>query len=276
MSRVNRHFRFECIVTAPLCHGGDESAGNVQMFRRIPMIDGSEVPAISANSLRGQLRRITARRLLELIGVESLTDLRRSHLLFSGGAIQKGEIATAHRFADIRDLRDLLPAVSLFGASWQAEILPGTLQVDWIYPDCRQVRTLLGIDGEAIDARQLTTTILYTRHDDSEIETADEKPRDKVQMLYECEALIPGTTLRMGIGVRRATRLEYGALVDAWQEWIEHPHLGGMRSRGHGTLRFTHTEEMDDAAASEYREYTQARAGEVREFLAVADPSPAQ
>src|SRR5690606_30893812 len=107
VSRVNRHFRFECIVTAPLCHGGDESAGNVQMFRRIPMIDGSEVPAISANSLRGQLRRITARRLLELIGVESLTDLRRSHLLFSGGAIQKGEIATAHRFADIRDLRDL-------------------------------------------------------------------------------------------------------------------------------------------------------------------------
>lgn len=276
MPRISKRWQFEFLATAPISHGGDESAGNVQMFRRLPMPDGTEVPAISANALRGQLRRIAARRLLELIGAESITDLRLYHLLFSGGAIQKGEIATAHRFADIRDMRELLPAVSLFGASWQAEILPGTLLVDWIYPDCIQTRALLGLadDPAAVDARQLTTTVLYTRHDDAD-EVVTEKERDKVQMLYETECMVPGTRLFVSFGLSRASELEAGALADTVTEWMKHPHLGGMRSRGHGVLRLV-SGEFDGVGAEEYRAYVTARRDEIRHFLAIADPAPAQ
>jgi len=263
----NWHCDFRCL--SPLSHGGDESAGNTSLFRRLPLADGSEVPAISGNSLRGRLRRIAAKRLLELLGVEALTDQRIFHLLFSGGAIQKGEVASAHRVADIREMRELLPSVSLFGASWRTEILPGTLAVEWILPDCAEIHALRGQEGApSPPARQLTTMVMYTRHDDSEA-----GGDDKVQMLYETEALVPGTTLTVGLGVRRATTLEVGALQDAWSEWWKHPRLGGMNSRGHGALMAMSDDPIGVEHVKEYHDHVQGREESIREFLsAVGSP----
>lgn len=240
----------------------------MQFIRRASLLskDGTsvEVPAISGNSLRGQLRRIAARQMLDRLKLERVPT-KVYHLLFSGGAISKGETSSSHRVADIRALRELVPMIGLFGGAWHAEIMPGCLSVDWIWPVCEATIQITGIESP-VSVRELVDDLFYTRCDDSPI------PDDEVssQMIYECEAIVPGVVLCGALSLTRATEVESGCLAIAFAEWLAYPRLGGQSSRGHGRLEVLRWPELI-GFKEEYVAHLDKHRDTLRSWLTVAE-----
>jgi hypothetical protein len=250
---------------APISHYGDERAGNQSLLRRIAIqtAEGRAlVPVISGNALRGQLRRLAARTLLDLAGIERVP-APIYHLLFSGGALTQTD--HAHRIADHRELRALLPVLGLFGGALGAEIIPGALRVDILWPVCRETVDLTGVPSE-IPLHALTDSIYYTRRDDlAGQRSADDLASESTQMIYEGEAVVPGTGFRGALRVIRATDAEVGCLALAVAAWLDDPRLGGLSARGHGRLAV----ELDGPIphADCYRAHVEAHGAPIRDRL---------
>lgn len=222
--RHDLSFPLRLRAAAPLSHGSDESTGNAQLFRRIAVIHQGrrvEIPAVSGNSFRGQLRRIAAARLLDVVGAQRVT-LEAFQLLTSGGAIEKGESKTGEAVAANRDLRALVPMVGLFGGAWKAQLLPGSLRVGWLWPVCAETSRFTGVESFA-EASGLLANAFYTRRGDD-------------QMIFETEALAAGVELAGSISVAGATALELDCLADAVAHWRAAPTLGGHLAKGHGVV----------------------------------------
>lgn len=230
--------RLRMKAVGPISHFSDERAGNSALIRRIAVLHGGtrvQVPVVSGNSLRGQLRRAAAQRLCDLADLTGLT-AGAYHLVFSGGALTRGESDHAHRVSRIRLLRECLPIFGLFGGSLGSEIVPGCLRVGLIWPVCSETAQFTGQTSD-LAASDLVTTVYYTRRDDGALSPVSEsEPRDSQQMIFECEGLAPGTRLEGEIRLERATEVEVACLCDALQHWASAPRLGGMSSRGHGSL----------------------------------------
>lgn len=224
---------------SPISHYSDEQAGNTSMFRRLSIISNGErasVPVVSGNSVRGQLRRIAARQLVEGIGVSKLGTVAY-HTIFSGGALTRGAEDHAHRIDAIKTLRSAVPMIGLFGAALTAEIIPGSLRVDIVWPICRETVQITGIESDRA-AEELVDTIYYTRHDGHEVAVeVDKTATDTNQMIFEGETIVAGTQLIGGVRLYRATPLEAACLDAALTEWMADPRLGGMPARGHGKVR---------------------------------------
>jgi len=238
--RTTQIWPLRMTALSPVVHNSDERAGNMAFARTVVIVDAggnpAEVPIISGNSLRGQLRRIAARRMLTVCGIQKLP-LNAYHLCFSGGAIEKGAVKLAYSVEDIKDLRRTVPFLGLFGGSWRNDIFPSTLRVEFIWPVCQETSEITGVASSRY-ARELLDSVFYTRRDDEYEEVVPEKVAEKSsQMIYEVEAIVPGTELVGGVGVYSATELEVGCLADTFAAWAEHPRLGGKSAVGHGKVR---------------------------------------
>lgn len=238
-------------VKSPISHLSDEQTGNIRLFRTMSIIDPNgdkkEIPIVSANSLRGILRRITARYLIEEI--KRLQDFNVSpklyHMLMSGGLLSKGESAGAHRINFTQDLRSLIPMIGLFGGTVQARIMAGTLRFSGpLYPVCRETDHLHNAPKKSDQARCLLESIFYTRRHDHgddmilDVASADDgKDADQSQqMIFEGENIIPGAHLYSEIMIVRGSALEAGCLYNTLALWAEDPRLGGQSSKGHGLV----------------------------------------
>lgn len=279
-------YRLHGTMTAlsSITHFGDQTGGTESIFRRETLImeDGTaeEIPVISGNSWRGQLRDCGMRVMVEKIATHlsieptRLLSLTAFYLLFSGGTLTKD----AGRGIDVgasRQLRELIPLLSVLGGAIGRMIEPGKLDVSKIVPVCRETRHLL---PEALKEHPHTTSSIfdrtqiehYTRRDDvkdtriaecflpSKDLAALQAPKIKVvvdkktgissevaledkaqQMRYGFESLAAGSIFSFSLNLRYITQLEYESFIVALREWSRNPILGGRSAIGHGTVQMS-------------------------------------
>jgi len=268
-------------LTSPLVHS-DERLETVQRFRREPFLLGDEIleiPVYSGNAIRGMLRRAAALRTCELIGVppgSRALPTAAYYLLFSGGYLE-GAAAHSWDIEEARQLRTLLPSMSLLGCSFRQRVHPGAIDVWRGEPVCRELASLPGHQGHPVYAESdppsvfdLLCEVSFTRRDDRASELDD--ATSPVQMRYAYEALIPGTRLLHGCVLRATSPLLLGALADMVQTCTSWDALGGRSATGHGRFNWTWQSTIGAAyadLADEYRAHITANAEQIREMLGV-------
>ena len=137
-----------------ISHNGGESFGIDSLLRREKFVqpDGSveEVPVISGNGVRGSLRDRGMLHMCRLLGygtdeqvgrIRGLT-IGAFHFLFSGGSLSAdgGKTINIER---ARELRGLIPLVSIFGGAMGNQIMPGKLDMGKMIPICAETAHLL-------------------------------------------------------------------------------------------------------------------------------------
>lgn len=235
-------------VEAPLVHGGGQDGSNTQLFRRQTRLhDGTvcRVPVVSGNALRGILRRQGAWALWEALGEPTLTPAQ-ARALASGGALRTEK---AIPLDVLRDVRDWVDHLGLFGAAWGGTIHDGALMVGHLVPQCVENGT-----GQ-IRAARLVDRVMLTRHDTDLIptETVEGGTDESNQMIYEVEALAPGVTLDGWINFRPwATDHHRDWAALCWQRWVATgAHIGGKSAAGHGRIAVSSAPDGLDAAAAQ-------------------------
>lgn len=262
-------YRFEGIARAlsAVSHLGDSAGGTTSIFRREKVLSNGrvmEIPVISGNAFRGQLRDTGMEFMLRELGDVALSPAA-FHFLTSGGALTKD----AGRGLDIgqaRKLRSLIPLVGVFGGACGRQILEGKLQVGKWYPICAELRHFLPPQYKhtpetEISIYEMTDIHSFTRMDDAKSESWQkylpqeqrallEAPKVKVakdgtevaeknvaqQMRYSQEVLIAGTKFYCWLQLQDVTDLEYEAFVSALVEWSKAPFIGGQSRHGCGEV----------------------------------------
>lgn len=245
--------RFNATVTliTSVSHHGDVT-GIDAIFNREKIIQPNgqtaQVPFITGNSIRGQLRDAAALHLVESLDLGGKLSARAFYTLFSGGALQKTGSKKIH-LAEIRALRNLLPTLSLLGAAVGNHIMPGKLNVGKFYPLAQETAHLLGLNAAQLPSvYELMQTESYTRTDDLKDErykaivdpqrSAPKKDSDVAQqMRYNVETMAAGACLSWHLDLKHATSLEREALIAMLRFWGRNPVLGGKSAVGHGQVR---------------------------------------
>lgn len=266
---------------APISHGADTSTGIVQRLRtlQVEVTDPDtgesyveDVPVVSGNSLRGQLRDLLAQdfcALLEEDGEEPI-ELHDPlfNVLWSGGSLQRdaGPSKLKRRF--IEEVREHVPMLSLLGGAVGTEIFDGRLDVmGQLWPICMETRSFTGVDAEETVYGTYVDSTYYTRTDDREgSRDADSEPQ---QMRYRVHVLVPGTEFHHRMALAGANDVERACLGRAFDLLAQQPAIGGMASRGHGTVAFDYEPGLPDAEP--YVEYVRDNRDEIHEFVADLD-----
>jgi CRISPR type IV-associated protein Csf2 len=268
-----RDYGFRGVVTAltSIVHGGDETFGTVRTLHRekFVMPDGSveEIPTITGNSLRGQLRDCA------MVYMMRTLNLRLSpgafDFLTSGGALSKVGNARAIDIQQARDLRENIPAVSVFGGAAGNRILRGKLRMGKLIPICLETAHLIPDDVRDLARASIWDMLQiegYTRTDDkknetlralmqpeqlalieAESESLDEanvaaRPGVKQQMRYEFETFAAGTKFSHEMFLESATDMEYAAFLSALALFSKFPFVGGRSAAGHGKVALQYHE----------------------------------
>ena len=256
------------VAVSPLHHGAfsDIDTGNVTAFRRIAIAlpDGRHVsvPHVSGSALRGQVRRILMRGLLDACGVTPESAGARPYqrlyaALANGGHLEGSEASVDP--ARISALRAALPPLSALGAALYTWQLAGRVEVGALWPVAQE--TALG--GQVSDpggalrpVEDMVVEYSHTRHVDRD--EHDPATSGVTPMPVTIEVLIPGTMLEARISTRRATDIEASAL--AWA--LEHIEAVGAKSgSGLGRVRVQVEGASGDLYAAwlgEHRDVTRA------------------
>lgn len=251
-------------LLSPLVHS-ELSLGTDAKLRRLRwIIDGRpvEVPVVSGNSIRGLLRRASARTVIEECGIgPQQLSVAAFDLLHSGGALEPGKGAGIdHPVDSLRRVRALLPPLGLFGGSVGSHVLPGLVDVDMALPIVRELEPWTGESSE-ISLWDCVQEIPYSRHDDR----SDRDEQSRVQMRYSVEALVAGLRLRHGARLHTDDDVTVGCFWDAVSRVARERSVGGRGAIGHG--RFTWTWQPDEPRIAAYRQHLRDHAGEIVDFL---------
>ena len=226
---------------APIHHGQfGLSTGNAINFRRFSLVrDGAKiaVPAISGNSLRGILRRLVMRELFDHSGVsrETLPGRPWDRLyaaLANGGHLDKEQTALDPVY--IRNLREALPPLSVFGAALYSWMLSGRMSVGILWPVCAETVALGLVKGEStMPAEDMIEEISHVRHVDREQQ--DPTVSGVTPMPTTMETLVTGTMLECEITVG-GTDLE-AAVISNGLDMLRT--IGAKTASGLGVVRVT-------------------------------------
>jgi len=263
-------YRFEGIARAlsAVSHLGDSAGGTTSIFRREKVLAGGrvlEMPIISGNAFRGQLRDTGMRFMLRELGDPQLSPAA-FHFLTSGGALTK-DSGRGLDIGQARKLRELIPLVGVFGGACGRQILEGKLQVGKWYPVCAEMREFLPphyqhLPEAELSVYEMTDLHSFTRTDDAKSESwqkylpgeqrtlleapktktakdgteVAEKPGTAQQMRYSQEVLIAGTKFYCWLSLQDVTDLEYEAFASALIEWSKAPFVGGQSRHGCGEV----------------------------------------
>ena len=257
---------------SPVIHGGESRGGTMTEFRRVKaVVDGriEMLPIISGNSIRGMLRDACAEFSMQAAGIEQLPNLRSFHLLFSGGSLGKVDNGSYINLTEERRLRELLPALSLFGGSVGNRILGGRLEVaEWV-PICQETRGMIDSRLHALanlSIYDLIEVVSFTRRDDAksrklqnfleegtlavyeqqksaraEANEADEKGASQ-QMRYSYECLVAGTVFAVEFALHNASPVEYGTFLGGLALFATRPAVGWRASSGMGRVKLDLTQ----------------------------------
>lgn len=276
---MNQTYHIRALVRAltPIAHFGESTGTNAAMWRTENFFHNgvrSRVPVFSGNAIRGVWRRSAMRYALQTIaearGQSPTVLLPVFHFLFSGGSLTKD----TKRGVDMdmeRELRDLFPAVSLFGGALGRRILPGKLHCGRLVPICAETSaTLAQVHRDRpmaqVVARQLYDDAQYTRMDptrspDADLFLADltlaAQPHtlltsmpdgkevtkaapagESQQMIYRLEVLASGVEFSHECSLIGVSDLEYEAFVSALLTWMQEPRIGGKGNIGYGLVEY--------------------------------------
>lgn len=255
---------------------GVRAQGNQSFHRKMKVYyEGSmvQIPVISGNSIRGIMRRLGGESFLKLLHL-NLNEIHPKlyYLLFSGGSLEEGRAKGRRKPSDERDakpvnfaiheLRKNIPLVSLFGCSYQNQILQGKVLVDFLIPYVDEVAELYGRPKPGIHAGEITDWFFYTRIDDLE---QDEKTYAN-QMIFTTEYIIPGIEFIHGFTLMGSNEVETALFIHLLEELRDLGLIGGKIAQGHGRVEFNYALDSEYSAAP-YLEYIQNNRETILSFL---------
>jgi hypothetical protein len=266
-------------VQSPLHHGSDENTGVDNTFRRAkhvhPEKGAIELPVVSGNTIRHTLRAALSTHLLQAVGLyeEDEVPLNVYYVLYSGGALKKGASTRFVEIATRRDVRDMLPHVSLLGTALKGGMMEGKLQIGHAVPYTERSQPLLypSVDQEpGLSTHHEALDWYYqTRSKDGEKEEQAEQvdaDGDPHQMKYQYEVLAPGTPLHHWTAIDTDTQREHDAWAKAHQLLHDNATtLGGKEGVGFGQVTWPYT--YPDGDANRYEDYVEDNAEDIRAFL---------
>ena len=236
------NMRIKYRMRSPISHIG-ETASTGSYFQTV-LTAGGRVPAITGNSVRGQLRDCMAAHLLDTMAGESLLGIKVSkdvfNILFSGGNINgamKDDVEKA------KNVRKHFPLISLMGGGLGDMIMAGKLICEFAYPVCMETSSITGVES-LVSWHSLIDEMEFTRTDDGKNDrlagymqdAAEEKTaKASTQMRYSVQYMAAGTEFVQGFRfLDGTTDLELGAFYAGLTRWFQVPRLGGMAARGFG------------------------------------------
>lgn len=231
----------ELLLKSPLLHFSDERMGTMQVARTMKYKYNDkyiDIPVLSGNALRGELRRIAMDDYLKRIDVKDEgISAKLYYVLFTGGALTSGSRFT--EIAQKRIMRRMCPPLSLFGAAIGDQIPEGKLKVSIFKPICKELNEYNNKKSE-ISFYDMLQEIFYTRRDDlksKDINITDEtKNENAQQMKYEAQGLSAGTTLEGNIVIESANEIDISCLFSILENFKKQPFIGGKSATGHGEV----------------------------------------
>lgn len=224
--------RIEMIAKSPLVHGEFSDGidlGNMMNFRHLPMIkDGKiySVPVVSGNAIRGIMRRILARELVDTFDLKNRMgkNFDKFYIAVANGGNLDKNMDVGVDTNGIRALRQAFPMVSIIGAALYKYMLPGMVNIGFAIPRCEELGT------GTIRISEMTQDIGLTRHIDKTIADAGEaKP-----MPYTVETVIPGVIF--DIDVTPAPQMTEMELACLNHGFAQIQYVGGKHSSGFGRV----------------------------------------
>jgi len=216
----------------------------------------TDIPCISGNSIRGVMRRLVMRDFLDMIELKQI-DKSNYHMLFSGGVLNQST-----KYEDIdkrRKLLDFCPMLGVFGSAIGNMTISGLMGVGFAYPICMEMGNSDRSFWEYIDM------IFQTRLDDFKI-MDDNDNKDAIQMKYEYEVFIPGTSFSHSFKFIESDELLNSAFWRAIKLFKQNPHIGGMFSVGNSEIDLSglvFSEESDQI----YVDYVISNKLKIKEFF---------
>lgn len=240
------------IAQTQIMQTGDQKTGAQSLlpYKKIWFDDDEvEVPYISANSIRGKLRRKVMRSFCNSLGY-TFEEPHVWHSFFGGGQLKSG----SHQAFDAglrRRIMELIPAISLWGMSYGNQAIQGKLIVCDMDVLCSEMKEyIIPAHKEYCkdSFHRFTSSLFFTRKDDNNdgsIKTEDEQA---IQMKVEIQVLIPGTRFSHTFMIRdHPTDIEISCLHHALKIWNEMPFVGGKSATGYGQLQIEFSENLDDS-----------------------------
>ena len=238
--------KIKVTALSPISHGAFTDGidmGNILEFRRMDMVrEGKHIqlPVISGNAFRGVMRRLLARELFEVLDIKNqLTGKEHDRLyaiLANGGALGKDADVRVDPAA-IREMREKLPLLSVFGAACYRYILQGMFSCGFLELCCKEAGT-----GE-IPISDLISEIGEAHHIEKcefDAENNDMKP-----MPYTTEVVVKGAEFDGYIDFTpHATEVERAAVYHGIKLI---GYIGGKSARGYGKIKCECDCEINDA-----------------------------
>jgi len=252
-------------VLTPLHHGGDEKTGSTPMLRAIDVVANGRrmrVPYISGNAIRGRLRRLLFKDMLQMCGISEVPK-KAVHILASGGVLELAD-SSGRLDLDMRNrVRDTIPLARLMGCSIGNQIIPGVLVVGHAVPIAQETCGVMvpELPGEWPPVRELTGQDFITRKDEVREREEDEAA---VQMKVEFEVLLPGTQLYHYFQIEVNDELATATLARAITLWNQSPYIGGRAASGFGMLKLDYSHDLSDEA---YQAFLVVNNGEIVELV---------
>ncbi len=262
-------FEGEYVAKSPISHGSDEDFGMEQKFRTIEMSsegENIEIPVVSGNSLRGILRDLLAKHLLDFLDIEVGDKL--SYALYSGGTLERGKGKAKIKRRTIEKVRENLPMISLLGTALGSQLISGKLNMGMLVPISRETEPFTGVESERSIFEFLDETF-YTRKDDIEGEKERDEDEQAQQMRYRVEILIPGTKFYHWMDLENSDEIEKSCLFKSFDLFSESPHIGGMKAKGHGKVGYDYSPKLGDG--EKYENFLKDNESSIRGFLKELD-----
>lgn len=259
----------ELLLKSPLLHFSDERMGTMQVARTMKYKVKEkylDIPVLSGNAFRGELRRIAMNDYLKKLEIEEEgISAKLYYTLFTGGALTSGS-----RFTEIakkREMRKMCPPLSLFGTAIGDQIPEGKLKVSIFKPICKELNEYNNKKSE-ISFYEMLQDIFYTRKDDlksKDVNITDEtKNENAQQMKYEAQGLSAGTILEGNIIIENSNEIEEACLYSILDNFRKSPFIGGKSATGHGEVKVI----QDVKGETEnYYKYLQESKEEIRHWL---------
>ena len=266
--------RIEGIIEAqePISHIGETLSTVAQFKREKTLFRGKiiEVPVVSGNALRGIMRRRGSYHLMEMLGIrKEMLGEDVQHALFSGGMLKKGAGGGTIDMNFIKELRTMLPLMSVFGTTIGQQMIGGKLDVGQLIPISCQTAQRTGIESD-ISIHSLLDEVSHTRRDDMEdrikgVDTDDQKQ----QMRYQTEVLAAGTQFSHYFTLKDCNELERGAFMSTLCQFMQYPKIGGMGGRGFGMIKMDY--KIDEASVEKYETWVSENVEQINAYLVALD-----
>jgi len=253
-------YKLEGIITSKsrITQSGTDKAGAHAVLPRQDVWfenDTISVPYISANSIRGKLRRLIMDDLCELLGYK-FTDDKIWHAFFGGGQLKGG----GDGMIDVefrQKITTLIPPVGLWAFSLGNQMIEGKLIVYDMVVCCEENKNSIPEIYHKFCSESFNRyigSVFFTRKDDSgNVGQERSEEEQAIQMKVEVQCFIPATRFYHGFVLRkRPTEIEIACLHRALNLWNEYPTIGGKASSGYGQIELKYDKEFNDKPYLEY------------------------